>query len=63
MAEGQSVTLREALGKVMGEEHADVVRESVARFVRELMEVEVAELVGAGPGAEGARQLLEAARS
>ncbi len=50
MAEGQSVTLREALGKVMGEEHADVVRESVAWFVRELMEVEVAELVGAGLG-------------
>ncbi len=50
MAEGQSVTLREALGKVMGEDHADVVRESVAWFVRELMEVEVSELAGAGLG-------------
>ncbi len=50
MADRESVTLREALGKVIGEEHADVVRESVAWFVRELMEVEVSELAGAGLG-------------
>src|SRR5207237_706987 len=41
------LTLRAALDKVMGEEHADVVREGVAAFVAELMEAEVAAQIGA----------------
>jgi transposase-like protein len=48
MAEGHSLTLRAALDKVMSDEHADVVREGVAAFVAELMEVEVAAQIGAG---------------
>ena len=47
MAEGHSLTLRAALDKVMGDEHADVVREGVAAFVAELMEAEVAQQIGA----------------
>ena len=47
MAEGHSLTLRGALDKVMGDEHADVVREGVAAFVAELMEAEVAQQIGA----------------
>jgi putative transposase len=47
MAEGHSLTLRAALEKVMGDEHADVVREGVAAFVAELMEAEVAAQIGA----------------
>src|SRR3954453_3959014 len=47
MAEGHSLTLRAALDKVMGEEHADVLREGVAAFVAELMEAEVAAQIGA----------------
>src|SRR3954463_16272187 len=47
MADGQSMTVRQALGKVMSEEHADVLRESVKLVLRELMEAEVAELAGA----------------
>jgi hypothetical protein len=54
MAAGQSLPPREPPGKVLSEEHADVVRESVAWFVRELMKVEVAELVGAGLGQKAA---------
>jgi putative transposase len=47
MAESHSLTLRAALDKVMGEEHADVVREGVAAFVAELMEAEVSAQIGA----------------
>jgi putative transposase len=47
MADGQSMTVRQALGKVMSEEHADVLRESVRLVLREVMEAEVAELAGA----------------
>ena len=48
MADNQSMSLREAVGKVMCDEHADVLREGVALVVREVMEAEVAELAGAG---------------
>ena len=48
MADNQSVSLREVVGKVMCDEHADVLRESVALVVREVMEAEVAHLAGAG---------------
>lgn len=48
MADNQSMSLREAVGKVMCDEHADVLRESVALVVREVMEAEVAQRAGAG---------------
>jgi putative transposase len=47
MADEQSMTVREALGKVLGDEHADVLRESVRMVLGELMEAQVAELAGA----------------
>jgi putative transposase len=47
MADEQSMTVREALGKVLGDEHADVLRESVRMILGELMEAEVAKLAGA----------------
>ena len=48
MADNQSMSLREAVGKVMCAEHADVLREGVMLVVREVMEAEVGELAGAG---------------
>lgn len=58
MAEGQSLTTRDAVREVLASEHADVLRESVAVMVRELMELEVAQLAGAelGERAPGRRQ-------
>jgi transposase-like protein len=50
MAEGRSLTAREAAEGVLGSEHADVLRESVALMVREIMELEVAQLAGAELG-------------
>jgi hypothetical protein len=50
MAEGQRMTAREAANKVMAVEHADVLRESVALMVREIMELEIARLAGAEHG-------------
>ena len=50
MAEGRSMTAREAANNVLGVEHADVLRESVAVMVREIMELEVAQLAGAEHG-------------
>jgi len=47
MAEDRSMTAREAANNVMAVEHADVLRESVAVMVREIMESEIAQLVGA----------------
>jgi transposase-like protein len=41
---------REAVEKLMLSEHADVIRESVAAMVAELMEAEVAALVGVEHG-------------
>lgn len=43
-----SLSLDELVRKLMGDEHADVLRETLAWFVRELMEAEVAEQIGAG---------------
>ena len=48
MADDTSMSLREAVGKVMSGEHADVLRESVALVVREVMEAEVAARAGTG---------------
>src|ERR1700751_3097274 len=50
MAEGRSLTAREAVEGVLASEHADVLRESVALMVREIMELEVAQLAGAELG-------------
>jgi putative transposase len=47
MAE-QSMSLDALVRKLMGDEHADVLRETLAWFVGELMEAEVAEQIGAG---------------
>jgi putative transposase len=46
MAE-KSVSLGELVRKLMGDEHADVLRETLAWFVRELMEAEVGAQIGA----------------
>jgi hypothetical protein len=50
MTEGRSLTAREAVEGVLASEHADVLRESVALLVREMMELEVAQLAGAEHG-------------
>src|SRR4051812_746475 len=51
MAEGQRMTAAcEAVEEIMRSEHPDVLRESVALVVRELMEAEVAEQIGAELG-------------
>jgi transposase-like protein len=47
MAE-KSLSLDELVRKLMGDEHADVLREALAWFVGELMEAEVAGQIGAG---------------
>jgi putative transposase len=47
MADEGMVALREALGKIMESEHADLLRESVALVVREVMELEACERAGA----------------
>ncbi len=47
MADAGIVALREALGKVLECEHADLLREGVALLSRELMEAEVAAVAGA----------------
>jgi len=46
IAEGRSLTAREAVEGVLVSEHADVVRESVTLMVREIRELEVAQLAG-----------------
>jgi putative transposase len=51
MAEGHRMTAaREAVEQIMRSEHADVLRESVAWAVREIMEAEVAAQIGAELG-------------
>ena len=50
MAVGQSMTIEEVVRKVMVDEHADVLRESVRLVCQELMEGEVSELIGAAHG-------------
>ena len=50
MAEKRRMTPVELVDKVMGSEHADVVRESVAWVAAEIMEAEVAGQVGAALG-------------
>ena len=50
MAEDRRMTAVELVDKMMGSDHADVVRESVAWVVAELMEAEVAGQIGAELG-------------
>ena len=50
MAEDRSMTAREAASNVIALEHPDVLRESVAVMVREIMEAEIAQLAGAELG-------------
>src|SRR3954471_23812973 len=51
MAEGQRMTAaREAVEQLLQGEHADVLRESVAFMVRELIEAELAQVLGAEHG-------------
>jgi putative transposase len=50
MAEKGRMTAVELVDKLMGSEHADVVRESVAWLVAEVMEAEVTGQIGAGHG-------------
>jgi putative transposase len=50
MAEGHRMTAAALVDKLLASEHADVLRDSVAWLVAQLMEAEVGELTGAGPG-------------
>ena len=50
MAEGQRMTAEEVVAKLMSDEHADVLRESLCWMVGQLMEVEVSGLIGAELG-------------
>jgi transposase-like protein len=50
MAERQSMTIEEVVRRVMVDEHADVLRESVRLVVQQLMDAEVSELIGAAHG-------------
>src|SRR5215213_9076314 len=50
MAEDRRMTAAQVVDKIMGSEHVDVVRESVAWVVAELMDAEVSVQVGAELG-------------
>ena len=50
MAERQRMTADEVVAKLMSDEHADFVRESLRWVVEQLMEVEVSQLIGAELG-------------
>ena len=50
MAESHRMTAEEVVAKLMSDEHADFLRESLRWMVEQLMEVEVSELIGAERG-------------
>jgi putative transposase len=50
MAASQSMTTEEVVAKLLNTEHLDLLRESLRWVVEQLMEAEVAELIGAGLG-------------
>jgi putative transposase len=50
MAGADRMAIEEVVRKVLVDEHADVLRESVGWLARQLMEVEVSELIGAQRG-------------
>ena len=47
MAGQDRMTIEEVVRQVLRDEHGDVIRESVRAVAREMMEVEVSELIGA----------------
>ena len=47
MADEGMVALRDAFGKILASEHADVLRDGVALVLREVMELEAAQAAGA----------------
>jgi putative transposase len=51
MAGADRMAIEDVVRKVLVDEHADVLRESVEWLARQLMEVEVSELIGAERGA------------
>src|SRR4051794_39859658 len=57
MAEGPRMTAAQLAGKLLASEHADVVRESVAWMVAELMDAEVAIQIGAEHGERAPERL------
>jgi transposase-like protein len=59
MAEKGRMTAVELVDKLMGSEHADVVRESVAWLVAEVMEAEVSGQIGAGLGEVSAERVTQ----
>lgn len=50
MAGADRMTIEEVVRKVLSEDHADVIRESVRWVAQQMMESEVSELVGAELG-------------
>ena len=50
MAGADRMTIEEVVRKVLLDEHADVIREAVKAVAAEMMEIEVAELIGARRG-------------
>jgi transposase-like protein len=50
MAGAERMTIQEVVRKVLRDEHADVIRESVRAVAQEMMEAEVSELIGAERG-------------
>jgi len=59
MAEGPRMTAAQLADKLLASEHADVLRESVAWIVAELMEAEVAAKVGAELGERTPERLTQ----
>src|SRR3954469_16541821 len=59
MAEKGRMTAVELVDKLMGSEHADVVRESVAWLVAEVMEAEVTGQIGAELGEVSAERVTQ----
>jgi transposase-like protein len=59
MAEKGRMTAVELVDKLMGSEHADVVRESVAWLVAEVMEAEVSGQIGAELGEVSAQRVTQ----
>ena len=50
MAGADRMTIEEVVRKVLRDEHADVIKESIRAVAQEIMEAEVSELIGAGRG-------------
>jgi hypothetical protein len=55
MAGAERMTIDEVVRRVLRDEHADVIGESVKTIAREIMEAEVAELIGRRAGRALAR--------